>query len=191
MMRPRHGLEINLEFGVGIKLELLPSASLGTSSRGATAAGLGLRLRCGCCGKFLGAGCRAGDDNAVATITLGLVESIVGELDQEIALVCGFLEGRHANRNRQHTWSFASPVHVTRFELAANFLGADGGLMQGAFGQDEREFLSSVSAGQVVGADRPKQGISDKTDGGNWRVTPGSVILLCRCRITGKPLPPT
>ena len=50
-------------------------------------------------------------------------------------------------------------------ELGADFLGADTGLIQGAFGEDEREFLSSVSAGQVVGTDGPKQGISDKTEG--------------------------
>ena len=64
--------------------------------------------------RVLGTGCRAGDDNAVATSTLGLVESIVGELEQEIALVCGFLESGHADRNCQHTWDFAGPLHVQR-----------------------------------------------------------------------------
>ena len=56
-----------------------------------------LRLHWACCGEFCGAGCRAGDNNAVATSTLGLEKSIVGELEQEIALVCGFLESGHAN----------------------------------------------------------------------------------------------
>jgi hypothetical protein len=48
-----------------------------------------------------GTGRGAGRDHSVATSALRLVESIVGKLEQEIALVGGFLEGGHADRNDQ------------------------------------------------------------------------------------------
>jgi hypothetical protein len=53
--------------------------------RGAAAAGLAVTIALWVLRQVCGAGCRAGDDNAVATSTLGLVESIVGELQQKVA----------------------------------------------------------------------------------------------------------
>jgi hypothetical protein len=55
---------------------------------------------------------RAGDDDPVATSTLGLIESIVGKLEQEIAFVGRFLEGGYADRNRYYAGYFASPLRV-------------------------------------------------------------------------------
>ena len=90
----------------------------------------GARVRVRVRGESLGTGRRAGDYNSITTIAFGLVESVVGELEQKIALVRGFLESGYADRNRDDTRDFTSPLHVQLLEPGADLLGANGGLLQ-------------------------------------------------------------
>jgi len=59
-----------------------------------------------------------GDDNAVATVTLGSIQCIVGELQKETTLVGGFPESGYADRNGQHTVDFTGSLHVQSLSRA-------------------------------------------------------------------------
>ena len=43
--------------------------------------------------------CRPGGDDAIATSALGFVKGVVGELEEQIDAIGGFIEGSDANRN--------------------------------------------------------------------------------------------
>ena len=73
-------------------------------------------------------GARAGDDDAVATGALGLVESVVGELEEEIDAIGGFVESSHADGDGQGNVGLTVVLGAIFLEALADFLGAHGRL---------------------------------------------------------------
>jgi hypothetical protein len=93
-----------------------------------------------------------GGDHAVATRVLGLVESVVGELEQEIDAIGGFIEGRDADGDGQSMGSLVGGPGVVFADAPADFFRAHRRLAKRTLGEDEGEFFATVAAGYVVGA---------------------------------------
>src|SRR6267378_115451 len=106
-----------------------------------------------CCLRLL----RARDGDSIAAIVFRLIESLVGELYQKINSVGGFVKRCDTNRNSYHGREFTFSFQVELFEASANFVGADGSLLQRTFRQDDDELFASIATGQLFGAHTEKQ----------------------------------
>jgi hypothetical protein len=106
-----------------------------------------------------------GDDDAVAPLTLGLIESLVRAFEEGFSLVGRFFESGYADRDGDCSGEFTCPLPVQVLEALADFLGAYGGLWQRTFGKDDEKLFASVAAGKVVGAHTMKQSFGDQAEG--------------------------
>jgi hypothetical protein len=102
-----------------------------------------------------------GGDHAVATGALGFVESFVGELEQKIDAIGGFIEGCDADGNGQSIGRPVGAPSVVFADAAADFLRANRGLAKRTLGEDEGEFFATVAAGYVVGAHAAQKSLAN------------------------------
>ena len=110
---------------------------------------------------FWQGGCGTGSDDAVAASALGLEESVVGELEEEIDAIGSFIEGGDADRDGKSACSVVVGLSAVFPEALADFLGAHGGLAKGTLGEDESEFFATVAAGYVFGAHATHKSFAD------------------------------
>ena len=103
----------------------------------------------------------AGGDDAVAASALGLVEGVVGELEEKVDAIGGFLEGGDADGDGKSAGSLRAGRSARLPEALADLLGAQGGLMQGTLGEDESKFFAAVAANHVFGAHATQKGLAE------------------------------
>jgi hypothetical protein len=111
--------------------------------------------------RFGQSGCRAGGDDAVSAGALGLIKSIVGELEEEIGTIGGFIEGSDPDRDGKSIYRLVVAPGAGFLESLANFLGARRRLTERALWQDERELFAAVAAGDVFSAHATQKSFAD------------------------------
>jgi hypothetical protein len=90
-----------------------------------------------------------------------LVESVVGELEEEIDAIGSLIEGGDADRDSKSACRRVVGLGAVIPDALADFLSPHGGLAKGALGENEGEFFATVAAGDVFGAHAPQKSIAD------------------------------